>query len=377
MFHMMNEARIGVGLGAVMLGYTGYLHALDYARERPQGRLPGGKDPAAAAGADHRACRRAAHAAGAEGVRRGRAGAVPVLRPTGGREPTGRGRKSPRDAGLLLDMLTPIVKAWPSQWCLEANNLAIQVHGGYGYTREYPVEQFYRDNRLNPIHEGTNGIQALDLLGRKVGMDGRRRRSSCSRARSTTVREAQACDSDELRRCGEALTDALDRVMEVTRNLLCVTDKGEVELALANAHVYLELAGQRGGRWIWLRQALVAVKKGRHRSRRRTGFLPGQAAGLRLLLPLGIAEDETMARIAGQPRSHHARDAGHLVLITLSPRMDTKDTKVHEERRANTRTHWGDSRDVARIANFRFRQCHPRLVFFVYLRVLVVNSCLE
>jgi hypothetical protein len=69
-------------------------------------------------------------------------------------------------------VLTPIVKAWPSQWCLEANNLAIQVHGGYGYTREYPVEQLYRDNRLNPIHEGTNGIQALDLLGRKMRLKG-------------------------------------------------------------------------------------------------------------------------------------------------------------------------------------------------------------
>ena len=69
---------------------------------------------------------------------------------------------------LLLDILTPIAKSWPSQWCLEANNLAIQVHGGYGYTREYDVEQHYRDNRLNPIHEGTHGIQGLDLLGRKV-----------------------------------------------------------------------------------------------------------------------------------------------------------------------------------------------------------------
>ena len=71
-------------------------------------------------------------------------------------------------ATLLLDILTPIAKSWPSQWCLEANSLAIQVHGGYGYTRDYDVEQHYRDNRLNPIHEGTHGIQGLDLLGRKV-----------------------------------------------------------------------------------------------------------------------------------------------------------------------------------------------------------------
>jgi hypothetical protein len=72
-------------------------------------------------------------------------------------------------ATSLLDLLTPVAKSWPSQWCLEANDLAIQVHGGYGYTREYDVEQPYRDNWLNPIHEGTHGIQSLDLLGRKVG----------------------------------------------------------------------------------------------------------------------------------------------------------------------------------------------------------------
>ena len=76
------------------------------------------------------------------------------------------------EARLLLEVLTPIAKSWPSEWCLEANSLAIQVHGGYGYTRDFPVEQYWRDNRLNMIHEGTHGIQALDLLGRKVVMDG-------------------------------------------------------------------------------------------------------------------------------------------------------------------------------------------------------------
>ena len=68
-------------------------------------------------------------------------------------------------------MLTPIAKSWPSEWCLEANSLAIQIHGGYGYTRDFPVEQYWRDNRLNMIHEGTHGIQATDLLGRKVLME--------------------------------------------------------------------------------------------------------------------------------------------------------------------------------------------------------------
>lgn len=73
-------------------------------------------------------------------------------------------------AALLLDVLTPIVKTWPSQWGLVANDHAIQVLGGFGYSREFPVEQYWRDNRLNPIHEGTHGIHAKDLLGRKVAM---------------------------------------------------------------------------------------------------------------------------------------------------------------------------------------------------------------
>ena len=84
-----------------------------------------------------------------------------------GRTSTGAERDR---AHLLLEVLTPIAKSWPSQWCLEANSLAIQVHGGYGYTKEFDVEQCYRDNRLNAIHEGTHGIHGLDLLGRKVVM---------------------------------------------------------------------------------------------------------------------------------------------------------------------------------------------------------------
>ncbi|HEY5930426.1 MAG TPA: acyl-CoA dehydrogenase, partial [Burkholderiales bacterium] len=162
---------------------------------------------------------------------------------------------------LLLEILTPVAKAWPSHYCLEANSLAIQVHGGYGYTREYPVEQFYRDNRLNPIHEGTNGIQAIDLLGRKAGMADGASIQLLAREINDVVREARACDSEELRRSGEALNEALDRVMDVTRNLLCVTGRGEVDLGLANASVYLDLVGHTILSWIWLQQGLVAVKK--------------------------------------------------------------------------------------------------------------------
>src|SRR5919112_1571674 len=169
MFHMMNEARIGVGMGATVLGYTGYLHALEYARTRTQGRPAGAKDPSAPPVpiVEHTDVRRMLLAAKsyAEG---GLALGLYCARLVD-EEQTAESEEE-RARAHLLDTLTPIAKAWPSQWGPVADDLAIQVHGGYGYTRDYPVEQFYRDNRLNPIHEGTNGIQALDLLGRKVVM---------------------------------------------------------------------------------------------------------------------------------------------------------------------------------------------------------------
>ena len=261
MFQMMNEARIGVGMGATVLGYTGYLHALAYARERPQGRLPGGKSaqlpPVKII--QHADVRRMllaqkAYVEGALALCLYCSFLVDESR-------TAEDAKSRRNAELLLDILTPIAKAWPSQYCLEANSLAIQVHGGYGYTREYPVEQFYRDNRLNPIHEGTNGIQALDLLGRKAGMHDGAAVQSLARQISSAVNEALACESAELQRCGALLNTALDRVMSVTRHLLCVIARGEVDSGLANASVYLDLVGHVVIAWMWMKQALVAVKR--------------------------------------------------------------------------------------------------------------------
>jgi alkylation response protein AidB-like acyl-CoA dehydrogenase len=261
MFHMMNEARIGVGLGAVMLGYSGYLHALAYARERPQGRPPAGKDPAQPQVriVEHADVRRMLLAQKAY-VEGGLALCLYAARLADDQH-TGATEQARREAHLLLEILTPMVKSWPSQWCLEANNLAIQVLGGYGYTREHPVEQLYRDNRLNPIHEGTHGIQALDLLGRKAGMQDGAALQLLMREMQHTLREARKCDSPELRGFAENLAQAIDGLMQTTRKLLCVSANGEVELALANASLYLETAGHIVVAWIWLRQALVAVAR--------------------------------------------------------------------------------------------------------------------
>ena len=249
MFNMMNEARIGVGLGAVMLGYTGYLHALDYARNRPQGRHAANKDAAQPQVAiiEHTDVKRMLLAQKAY-VEGGLALILYCARLVD-EEKTAEDIQTREQATLLLDILTPIAKSWPSQWCLEANNLAIQVHGGYGYTREYAVEQFYRDNRLNPIHEGTHGIQGLDLLGRKVVM----RKGEAFRLLSQRVRDTIARASG-LPQSG-ALSQRWERLEQVTAELHAT---GDLNLTLANTSVYLEAFGHLVMGWIWLEQALAA-----------------------------------------------------------------------------------------------------------------------
>ena len=257
MFHMMNEARIGVGFLATAIGYAGYLKSLDYARLRVQGRPAGRKDPSGGPVPiiEHADVRRMllAQKCYVEGAL---ALGLYCARLLDDQLTAGSAREERRCA-LLLDVLTPIVKSWPAQWCLEANSLAIQVHGGYGYTRDYDVEQCYRDNRLNQIHEGTHGIQGLDLLGRKVAMeDGAGLRNLADAIRSSAARAEAA--GGELRAHGVALRSAADRLVEVTGVLWSA---GDPALTLANSSVYLEAAGHVAVAWMWLEQLLAADGK--------------------------------------------------------------------------------------------------------------------
>jgi alkylation response protein AidB-like acyl-CoA dehydrogenase len=254
MFHMMNEARIGVGLGAAMLGHAGYLYALDYARNRPQGRRPDAKDPAAPQVPiiEHADVRRMllaqkAYTEGAMALCLYAARLVDEQHT----HPDDRERKR---AGLLLDILTPIVKAWPSEWCLEANKLAIQVLGGYGYTREFPVEQYYRDNRLNMIHEGTNGIQAIDLLGRKVPLANGAALAALGEEIETTIRAAVALPEE-----ARALADALAAARATLVALAAQRQSGGATAYLANASAFLDLLGHTVIAWMWLKQATLAA----------------------------------------------------------------------------------------------------------------------
>jgi len=251
MFHMMNEARIGVGTGAVALGYTGYLHALDYSRSRLQGRRVGSKsvESQQVPIVNHSDVRRMLLASKSY-VEGGLALELYCARLIDESETAGN-EDDRTNALLLLDVLTPIAKSWPSQWCLAANDLAIQIHGGYGYSCEFPVEQFYRDNRLNMIHEGTNGIQALDLLGRKVRMnDGAGLKMLESEIRKTI---AKSLEPDV--QIARQLENLLQQAIRVTRKLW---EDGNEQRALANANLYLDVLGHITIAWMWLEQ-LIAV----------------------------------------------------------------------------------------------------------------------
>ncbi|MFN8032783.1 MAG: acyl-CoA dehydrogenase [Mycobacterium sp.] len=250
MFHMMNEARLGVGMGAVSLGYTGYLKSLQYALDRPQGRPLTSKDPATPQVpiVEHADVKRMllAQKSYVEGAL---ALALYCARLVDWQDSaeTDAERDS---AASLLDILTPVAKSWPSQWCLEANSLAIQVLGGYGYTREYDVEQHYRDNRLNPIHEGTHGIQSLDLLGRKVTQRNGASLAALGAAIAETVAAAGKAGGEAADLAGQ-LDASWQRLVAVTMSMFA---SGDVEAAMANSAIYLEAFGHIVIAWMWLEQ---------------------------------------------------------------------------------------------------------------------------
>lgn len=256
MFHMMNEARIAIGMAASMLGMAGYYASLDYARNRPQGRpiTGAGKDASAPQSRiiEHADVKRMllAQKAYCEGAL-----ALELYCARLVDEQHTAGPQAADDARLLLEVLTPIAKSWPSEWCLEANSLAIQVHGGYGYTRDFPVEQYWRDNRLNMIHEGTHGIQAMDLLGRKVLMEGGRGLELLAARISATI--GRAAPFPELAEYANALGQALQQLGSATVAAWATGKPGE---ALANAVPYMQAFGHTVLAWIWLDVALAALK---------------------------------------------------------------------------------------------------------------------
>ena len=194
----------------------------------------------------------------------------------------------------MLEVLIPVVKAWPSEFALEANKWAIQVLGGYGYTRDYPVERLYRDNRLNMVHEGTNGIQALDLLGRKAVMkDG-----AATRALATAMMTDVHMNADILPDLAADLGAAVERYGATTA-LLGKELSQNPPRALANAHEYLNMVGHTVVAWLWLREAAAAQRARPSATGADVPFYEGKIATARYFFRHELAKTRAQAELLG------------------------------------------------------------------------------
>ncbi len=299
MFHMMNEARIGVGRAATAMGYAAFRYSLDYARTRKQGRLPGEKDPKRPPVAiiEHADVRRMLlqQKCAAEGS----LALVLACSRLVDEQETAPDAAAREQATLLLEVLTPIAKAWPSATCQDGISNAMQVLGGYGYAREYDVEQLYRDNRLNQIHEGTNAIQALDLLGRKVTQQKGAAYAALVGSITRSIAEAATAEM-LLTPLAADLEAAVARMTAVTKSLVGVmmTDPAR---GLANASTYLELVSRTVYAWLWLRQATVAAHAlSAGASGDEADFYTGKVQAARFYfgfeLPRSVADSELLLR---------------------------------------------------------------------------------
>ncbi len=296
MFHMMNEARIMVGSGAALLAIAGYQYSLDYARERPQGRLASNKDPLSPAVPiiEHADVRRMllAQKAYAEG------GYALCLLGTmlADDERTAATEEERKHAQELLDFLTPMIKTWPSEYGPEANDLAIQVLGGHGYINEHPVELMYRDNRLNPIHEGTTGIQSLDLLARKVPQNNLAGYSACLKAMGETIVAAR--ELEELAPFADQLAASIETLKKTTEFLLGSMLEKNIDLVLANSVKYLDMFGHVVIAWLWLKQGVVAataLAAGPHESD--ANFYRGKLQAMRYFFRYELPETEVWSAL--------------------------------------------------------------------------------
>jgi len=299
MFQMMNEARIGVGLGAAALGYAGYRYSADYARSRPQGRPVDARDPTTPMVPiiQHADVRRMLlqQKAASEGALALCLACARLV----DEQHTADSPERRQQAGLLLEVLTPIAKSWPSEHCLEANRWAIQVLGGYGYTRDYPVEQYYRDNRLNPIHEGTYGIQAADLLGRKLFMaDGAALALLAGEIGRTiaAARHHAGAEAPFLHGFADRLGEALAAVEAAIRAVGRARAAGRVAESLGNATAGLEMVGHTVLGWIWLRLALVSARA-LEEGRGEPAFHRGKLAAARYFLAWELPHVHTRAAL--------------------------------------------------------------------------------
>lgn len=258
MFQMMNEARLEVGLGATGIATAAYYAALDYAQKRPQGRRIGQKDMTLPQITiiEHADIKRMLLFQKA--VVEGSLSLLMQCSIYSDLAMVTEGEEKERYE-LLLEILTPVAKTYPSECGVLAVSAGIQCLGGYGYCDDFPLEQYYRDIRIHPIHEGTTGIQAMDLLGRKVVMKEGKAAMLFFEEVKKTIAAAEAFPG--LSGHAAKLSAALDRVQQVSMHLIGVAQESGPEVYLADAKLFLDFFGLVVMGWQWLVQAMAAQKK--------------------------------------------------------------------------------------------------------------------
>lgn len=270
MFTMMNSARLNVGLEGVAVGEAAYQAAFEYAQERKQGRAEGVDGPAPIL--HHADVRRTlttmrARVAAARAI----CYACGVAADLAETAPDEQARHA---AKLREDLLTPIAKAWSTDMGVDVASLGLQIHGGMGFMNETLAAQLYRDARIAPIYEGTNGIQAIDLVGRKLsGTNGESMRLILGDI-DATIREARATNEPQLVQIADRLRAGADALREATDWMLAAMRERDQDKALAGATAYLALAGDViGGHY--LTRAATAARSGDPAARARNLALAG------------------------------------------------------------------------------------------------------
>jgi butyryl-CoA dehydrogenase len=257
MFQMMNGMRIGVGLGATATAAAAYYSALAYSRQRRQGRKPTEKDPAQPQIPiiEHADVKRMLLFQRA--VVEGSLSLLLQCSQYMDFETVSSGTEKEKYS-LLLDILTPVAKTYPSEMGIQSVSQGLQCFGGSGFCDDYPLELFYRDARINPIHEGTTGIHGIDLLGRKVIMQSGKALNLYLGEVQSVIEQAGKITGLEL--YADQLSEALEDLKRVTSYLRGIAEQKGLEYFLADATLYLEFFGIISIAWQWLRQAVFARK---------------------------------------------------------------------------------------------------------------------
>lgn len=255
MFQMMNEARIAVGVGAAAVASAAYYASLQYAKERPQGRPLNDKnlDQDQTMIINHPDVRRMlllqkAFVEGGISLGMQAANYVDLIHTTEGEEK--------EKYQLLLDILTPIVKTYPSEQAIHSISQGLQVLGGGGFCKDFPLENYFRDIRIYAIYEGTTGIQSLDLMGRKITMQNGKALQLLSAEIIETIQEAMTLE--ELKPYAKKLQESIGRIQEVLTHLMPHAMQGDVERYLADATLFMEMTGITIVAWQWLKQGIKA-----------------------------------------------------------------------------------------------------------------------